>query len=555
MEDDGRHRLLAGADALAAAASVVCDAAASADTLSDAEVLDAAEALCRVAARVEAARLAVLRVLDDRSDAIPGTDRPAHAFLTTRMRLDPRAAAVDVRAARALAGPGASLPAVGAALAAGEISRAHADVAVRTVERLPAALFTEPAADLVTGEERPGIEVADEWLAEQSRSLPVQATTRLSDALATVLDPDHERDRTRDALQRRSLVVVHERATGMGLLRGSLTPADTAMLTSFLSAATRPEPAAVPGAGSCGESGESGAGAAARVRDDRTLTMRRYDALMGLVRAGLTLGGPGGGAPDAASPPTTLLVTATLEQVAAAGHAAERTRADAADAAAGAQAADAGDATERVDRADAADAGGALPAAFGASSGLATLHRHGPVDPALLAYLVCAATLQRVLVAPSGAPLDVGRAQRLATAAQRKALAVRDGGCVISGCTVPHEGTDAHHLRAWSAGGRTDLDNLVSLCPRHHQEVHAGTWHVTIRDGRVSVLRPRWADPARHWESNVYHRSNAPAQRFGEHLARRPERPPDGSRGGAEGHPDDGGAGGEARPPPAGHEP
>jgi hypothetical protein len=31
---------------------------------------------------------------------------------------------------------------------------------------------------------------------------------------------------------------------------------------------------------------------------------------------------------------------------------------------------------------------------------------------------------------------------------------------------------DLHHIRHWINGGRTDLDNLISLCPRHHQLVH-----------------------------------------------------------------------------------
>ena len=31
---------------------------------------------------------------------------------------------------------------------------------------------------------------------------------------------------------------------------------------------------------------------------------------------------------------------------------------------------------------------------------------------------------------------------------------------------------DLHHIRHWINGGRTDLENLVSLCPYHHQVVH-----------------------------------------------------------------------------------
>ena len=142
-------------------------------------------------------------LLDDRPGIIPRTSDPAVAFLVHRLHHDPRAAAADVRAARALTGPDATLPAVGAALAAGDITRAHADVAVRTVARMPARLFTTPVPDdpdTTPGQveaadaDRPvrtGLQVADTWLAEQARTFPVASTQRLADALVAVLDPDH----------------------------------------------------------------------------------------------------------------------------------------------------------------------------------------------------------------------------------------------------------------------------------------------------------------------------------------------------------------------------
>ncbi|WP_369812731.1 DUF222 domain-containing protein [Kineosporia sp. R_H_3] len=154
----------------------------------------------------------------------------------------------------------------------------------------------------------------------------------------------------------------------------------------------------------------------------------------------------------------------------------------------------------------------------GRAAGFATLHRHGPIGSHLLAYLACAATLTRVLLDPNGAPLDVGRAHRLATPAQRKALAARDGGCVIPACPVPHEGTDAHHLRAWEQGGSTDLHNLVSLCPRHHQDVHAGLWVVEMLDGIPWVRPPSWIDPERRLTRNLHHQAHAAAHRIGQQL-------------------------------------
>jgi Domain of unknown function (DUF222)/HNH endonuclease len=74
-------------------------------------------------------------------------------------------------------------------------------------------------------------------------------------------------------------------------------------------------------------------------------------------------------------------------------------------------------------------------------------------------------------------PLEVGRATRVVSAAQRTALAVRDGGCRYPDCDRPVAWCDAHHLRHWLHGGPTDLGNLVLLCRTHHRAVHEGGQH------------------------------------------------------------------------------
>ena len=42
---------------------------------------------------------------------------------------------------------------------------------------------------------------------------------------------------------------------------------------------------------------------------------------------------------------------------------------------------------------------------------------------------------------------------------------------------------DLHHVVYWSGGGRTDLENLVSLCPWHHQLVHDRGYRIAARPG------------------------------------------------------------------------
>jgi hypothetical protein len=73
-------------------------------------------------------------------------------------------------------------------------------------------------------------------------------------------------------------------------------------------------------------------------------------------------------------------------------------------------------------------------------------------------------------------PLEVGRSNRVVPAAQRAALAIRDGGCVFPGCERPLAWCEAHHLRHWLQGGPTDLANLALLCRAHHRAVHEGGW-------------------------------------------------------------------------------
>jgi hypothetical protein len=71
-----------------------------------------------------------------------------------------------------------------------------------------------------------------------------------------------------------------------------------------------------------------------------------------------------------------------------------------------------------------------------------------------------------------GSILDVGRAERLFTLHQKRGLMIRDRHCTFPGCTTPATWTDAHHLRHWLDGGRTDLSNGALLCGRHHTLVH-----------------------------------------------------------------------------------
>jgi hypothetical protein len=95
---------------------------------------------------------------------------------------------------------------------------------------------------------------------------------------------------------------------------------------------------------------------------------------------------------------------------------------------------------------------------------------------ATIARICCDADLAVAGVNEYGEPLNLGRTSRNCNRAQRRALALRDQGCVFPGCDWPPARCQAHHLRYWSHDGPTDLDNLALICWFHHQLLHEGGW-------------------------------------------------------------------------------
>jgi hypothetical protein len=83
-----------------------------------------------------------------------------------------------------------------------------------------------------------------------------------------------------------------------------------------------------------------------------------------------------------------------------------------------------------------------------------------------------------VIIDSLGVPIDLGRRVRFATTAQRRAIAIRDGGCVFPGCHLPANWCDAHHLDPYQHGGQTNLDRLAGLCRHHHGVTHRNGWQM-----------------------------------------------------------------------------
>jgi hypothetical protein len=390
--------------------------------------LPAAEAAQRVLVlrglleRLEGHWLRELAAVDARGAA--GAEDGAAAdstagWLRRRARLGATDAHQRLRVARALhRGP---LAGTARALAAGELSYAHAAVLAGGTQDLPG----------------PSAAAAEPVLVEAARRLDPPRLRRVVAHLCDVADPEAADVRVRRQHQRRGLW-VSATIEGMMAVDGLLEAEAAETLLAALEPLARPSTA----------------------EDERSGSQRRADALFELARRALEgsqLPHTGGVRPQ---------LTVTVELASLLGQA-------------------------------------GLP---GGDGGFA-----GPLPAETVRRLACDAALTRVVVArhrredgngnddagglvgnlraaiallppalggtPSE-PLDLGRTTRVVSAAQRRSLAVRDGGCVFPGCDRPVAWCEAHHLRHWLHGGPTDLANLALLCRAHHRAVHEGGWRL-----------------------------------------------------------------------------
>ena len=121
--------------------------------------------------------------------------------------------------------------------------------------------------------------------------------------------------------------------------------------------------------------------------------------------------------------------------------------------------------------------------------------------PALTAWALAAGeTWRRLVTDPvGGTVVDVGRTRYRPPAGLVDLVRARDRACVFPTCQTPAERCDIDHLTAWSQGGTTSLDNLVTLCEAHHRLKHTPGWALT-RDQASGILS--WHTP----DKTVYQR-------------------------------------------------
>ena len=120
----------------------------------------------------------------------------------------------------------------------------------------------------------------------------------------------------------------------------------------------------------------------------------------------------------------------------------------------------------------------------------ATLDTGDRISAATARRLACEAGVVPVVLGGSSQPLDVGRAKRYFTPAQRVAMGIRDGGCTARGCDAPPAMCHAHHDDPWSCHGHTDLDRGRLLCPFHHRRIHDPEYESDVgADNQVTFHR------------------------------------------------------------------
>jgi len=117
----------------------------------------------------------------------------------------------------------------------------------------------------------------------------------------------------------------------------------------------------------------------------------------------------------------------------------------------------------------------------------------GPrLGPGALEEILCNGNVDLIGLAEKSKPLNLGRRSRTVGRNLRRHVLHRDGGCTVDGCPFSDR-LQVHHVIPRSHGGKTDADNLITLCwYHHHVSVHReGLQIIRLGLSRVRLKRPR----------------------------------------------------------------
>jgi len=262
---------------------------------------------------------------------------------------------------------------------------------------------------------------------------------------ALALDPDGAEPRERVAERKRSLLLGVATPTGVPI-RGILLPEVAAQLQMIFDARLAPSVVFTdPCAGGCGDG--DGDDAMDAPRDERSRAQKQHDAFaaaLGVAASSGLLPTIGGYAP-------TLVVSVDADDLA---------------------------------------------------SGTGYAHLQGcdqPISIAVACHIACAGTIQRITSRDDGRIVSLGTEERIFNRYQRRAIALRDGGCVIPGCGTPAGWCEIHHVTEYARGGPTHTDNGVLLCWYHHRFLERIGWRIRMNNGVPEVQAPAWYDSSLRW--------------------------------------------------------
>jgi hypothetical protein len=129
----------------------------------------------------------------------------------------------------------------------------------------------------------------------------------------------------------------------------------------------------------------------------------------------------------------------------------------------------------------------------GGDHGVAEADHETPLTAEVARRIGCDARLLGCVDDADGNPLRLGRTKRVVSRALRRALLRRDRGCRFPGCTHSRW-LHAHHMIHWLDEGRTEIENLVMLCSKHHRAVHEHGWEIVMTEVGFDAVPP---DPTR----------------------------------------------------------
>lgn len=129
--------------------------------------------------------------------------------------------------------------------------------------------------------------------------------------------------------------------------------------------------------------------------------------------------------------------------------------------------------------------------------GVADIERIGPVPFREVRRLLAEAGVARLLTSPEGVPLEAGRRVRSVPAGLRRAIILRDQGCIARHCTIPARWCQVAHLAVpFRFDGALSMSNAALLCHHHHARFDHHGWKIVWNDQQPSLVPPQRTDAA-----------------------------------------------------------